>query len=262
MIRIDMSEYMERHAVAKLIGSPPGYIGHEEGGQLTERVRRHPFSVILLDEIEKAHPDAFNILLQIFDDGRLTDSKGRTVDFKNTIIIATSNLGSNIILDALSQQQKFEKVSKDKKPKSTNVIKMMKDTDKYKPPIKWSEVRSKLKEVLKQNFKPEFLNRIDETVIFKALEEEELVKIVKILIDKTRGLLHAQNMKLEISESAIVELARLGYDPQFGARPLRRIIQRKIENDISNKILSGEFVEKDTINVDFDKDKGFKFEKK
>ncbi|MCA9383169.1 ATP-dependent Clp protease ATP-binding subunit, partial [Candidatus Dojkabacteria bacterium] len=254
MIRLDMSEYMESHSVAKLIGSPPGYIGHEEGGQLTEKVRRHPFSVILLDEIEKAHPDIFNTLLQIFDDGRLTDAKGRTVDFKNTIIIATSNLGSSIILDAINKSSVKESAkAKDKKSKPEGIIKMKSgdEVQENGAEINWDELVQKVDAILKQNFKPEFLNRIDEVVMFKSLTIEELESIVELLIEKTRRLLHAQDMELEISKEAMNQIAKEGYDPQFGARPLRRIIQRKIENEISNRILKGEFVEGDTIKVDF-----------
>lgn len=258
MIRIDMSEYMERHAVARLIGSPPGYIGHDEGGQLTERVRRQPFSVILLDEIEKAHPDVFNILLQIFDDGRLTDGKGRTVDFKNTIIIATSNVGSSLILDTLSKVKPSEDKKKKKNKETAGVIKMKTGEDDDQNEVDWDRLNKNLMQVLKRDFKPEFLNRIDEIIFFKALTELELISIVSILIEKTKRLLHAQDMSLEITQSAIKEIARLGYDPQFGARPLRRIIQRKIENEISNKILSGEYKEGDKIKVDF-KGKTFQF---
>ncbi len=229
MIRIDMSEYMEKHAVSRMIGSPPGYVGHEEGGQLTEKIRRHPYSVILLDEIEKAHPDVFNILLQILEDGRLTDGKGRTVDFKNTIIIATSNIGSQVILDQIKQSKMSEK--------------------------EWDKLKEKLMETLKVHFRPEFINRIDEIVMFKPLTEEEVAEIIKLMIEKTRRLIRAQGMDIEISENAIKELARLGYDPQFGARPLRRIIQRKVENPISEMILKEEFKKGDKIKVDFKNDK-------
>lgn len=258
MIRLDMSEYMERHAVARLIGSPPGYVGYEEGGQLTEKVRRHPYAVILLDEIEKAHPDVFNILLQIFDDGRLTDGKGKTVDFKNTIIIATSNLGSNLILEAIQQNTAAKpEESQKEKPAKNGIIKMKTATDKAE--VDWIALRTKLLEVLKDHFRPEFLNRLDDIVVFKALTMPELERIVRLLLQKTEKLLHAQKMNMNVSEAAIRELAKLGYDPQFGARPLRRVIQRHLENPISQKILSGEFVEGDTIGIDFDSE--FKFTK-
>lgn len=255
MIRLDMSEYMERHAVAKLIGSPPGYVGFEEGGQLTEKVRRHPFSLILLDEMEKAHPDVFNILLQIFDDGRLTDSKGRTVDFKNTIIVATSNLGSALILTALEKEKASVAEAKKSKVKevSTSMIKMKKAEDKIER-VDWDNIKNDLMNVLKQSFKPEFINRIDEVIVFKALDEVQLRSIVDLLLEKTARLLHAQGIELKVTPAAVAELANLGYDPQFGARPLRRIIQRKIENPISGKILSGEFKSGDKIKVDFNDD--------
>lgn len=246
MIRIDMSEYMERFAVSRLIGSPPGYVGYEEGGQLTEQVRRHPYSVILLDEIEKAHPDVFNILLQILEDGRLTDAKGRTVDFKNTIIIATSNIGSEVILERLKQQAIEEASSEDKKERKEE---------------KWDKLQDEMMDRLKQAFRPEFINRIDEIIMFKPLTEEELAKIITLMLNKTRRLIEAQDMHLEVSEDAVNELARLGYDPQFGARPLRRTIQREVDNPISSMMLEGKFKKGDTISVDY-KDNDFTFDKK
>jgi ATP-dependent Clp protease ATP-binding subunit ClpC len=252
MIRLDMSEYMERHAVARLIGSPPGYIGHEEGGQLTERVRRHPFSVILLDEIEKAHPDVFNILLQIFDDGRLTDSKGRTVDFKNSIIIATSNLGSNLILENIHKEKLNENIEKIAKIDNSGLIKMKKPNETpIHNEVEWDKLQENLMNILKASFKPEFLNRIDEIITFKPLTPIELEEIVKLLLDKTNRLLSAQNLTMSVSAKALKKLAELGYDPQFGARPLKRIIQREIENPISTMILQGEFKPGDNIKVDF-----------
>ncbi len=253
MIRLDMSEYMERHAVAKLIGSPPGYVGYEEGGQLTEKVRRHPYSVILLDEIEKAHPDVFNLLLQVLDDGRLTDAKGRTVDFKNAIIIATSNLGSNLILESIEEQER-SKPDSPKNARSTSLIKLKNNTETSVASGTengWGELKKKLMELLKTSFRPEFLNRIDEIIIFKALTAKELEKIVLLLLEKTRRLLHAQKFSFQITPAAVAELSRLGYDPQFGARPLARIIQREIENPLSNKILKGEYKEGEAIKVDF-----------
>ena len=261
MIRLDMSEYMERHAVAKLIGSPPGYVGYEEGGQLTEKVRRHPYAVILLDEIEKAHPDVFNLLLQVLDDGRLTDAKGRTVDFKNAIIIATSNLGSNLILESIEEQER-SKPDSAKNAKSTNLIKLKNNTEatiSNGSESGWNDLKKKLMELLKNSFRPEFLNRIDEIIIFKALSAKELEQIVLLLLEKTRRLLHAQKFSFLITPSAVAELSRLGYDPQFGARPLSRIIQKEIENTLSNKILKGEYQEGDEIKVDFDG--RFKFSK-
>ncbi|MBN1331975.1 AAA family ATPase [Candidatus Dojkabacteria bacterium] len=242
IIRLDMSEYMERFAVSRLIGSPPGYVGYEEGGQLTEQIRRRPYSVILLDEIEKAHPDVFNILLQILEDGRLTDSKGRTVDFKNTIIIATSNIGSEIILEKIKSQEI---------KKATGEV-FEKD---------WIELKEEMMEELKKTFRPEFINRVDEIIVFKSLDEKQLENIIRLMLGKTEKLLSAQGMKLEVSEKAVAELARLGYDPQFGARPLRRTIQREIDSTLSKMILEGKFKKKDKILIDFTKD-NFTFEKK
>ncbi len=231
MIRFDMSEYMEKHAVSKLIGAPPGYVGYEEGGQLTEAVRRRPYSVILLDEIEKAHPDVFNILLQILDDGRLTDSKGRTVDFKNTIIIMTSNLGSEILLKVdPSDKESFEKAKKE------------------------------VLDLLKYKFRPEFLNRIDEIIVFHKLSKREIKEIVNLLIEKVRRTLKAQGLDIKLTDNAIEKLAEIGFDPIFGARPLRRTIQREIENEIARKILDQEFQKGDTIIVDFENNK-FSFKK-
>ena len=232
---------MERFAVSRLVGSPPGYVGYEEGGQLTEQVRRRPYSVILLDEIEKAHPDVFNILLQILDDGRLTDSKGRTVDFKNTIIIATSNIGSNIILEKLREQE-INKATGE-------------EVDQ-----EWVDLKDEMLEEMKKTFRPEFINRVDEIIIFKSLTEEQLAEIIKLLLGRTEKLLSAQAMKLKVTENAVKELARLGYDPQYGARPLRRTIQREIESVLSKMILAGKFKKNDTIKVDFTGDQ-FTFEK-
>jgi ATP-dependent Clp protease ATP-binding subunit ClpC len=246
MIRLDMSEYMEKFSVSKIIGSPPGYIGFEEGGQLTEKVRRHPYSVILLDELEKANPDVLNILLQLLDDGRLTDAKGKTVDFKNTIIIATSNLGSQLILDKLGK--KNGPIVND-----TGVIKMRdsKPQTINNDGTGWNELKIELMNLLKTTFRPEFLNRIDETIIFKPLDIESLKKIVVLMLEGTRRLLSAQKMSLMFTDRAIDQIAKLGYDPQFGARPLSRIIQREIGNPISVGILENKFREGDIIKVDF-----------
>ncbi|RKQ63937.1 ATP-dependent Clp protease ATP-binding subunit ClpA [Thermovibrio guaymasensis] len=236
MIRLDMSEYMEKHAVSKLIGAPPGYVGYEEGGQLTEAVRRKPYSVILLDEIEKAHPDVFNILLQILDDGRLTDAKGRTVDFSNTVIIMTSNVGSEYLMN-LSKEE-FEK--------------------------NYDKIKEQIMEELKKRFRPEFLNRIDEIIIFHPLAEEEIKRIVDLLIAKLNKRLEERGIKIKLTEEAKTELAKRGYIPEFGARPLRRTIQREIETPLSVKILEGSVKEGDTVVVDYDKEKGeftFKVEK-
>ncbi|NTU67771.1 MAG: AAA domain-containing protein [Chlorobiaceae bacterium] len=225
MIRIDMSEYMESHTVSRLVGAPPGYIGYEEGGQLTEAVRRKPFSVVLLDEIEKAHPDVFNILLQILDDGRLTDSKGHTVNFKNTIIIMTSNIGAQLI------QAEMEKV--DGTP-SEAVL---------------GGLQEKLFQLLKQQVRPEFLNRIDEVILFTPLSRDDLKEIVTIQFDRIKALAMRQRISLTISEDAVMWLARTGFDPAFGARPLKRVMQRQVTNRISEMILAGQVDEGDTVEV-------------
>lgn len=227
MTRIDMSEYQERHAVSRLIGAPPGYVGYDEGGQLTESVRRKPYSVVLLDEIEKAHPDVFNVLLQVLDDGRLTDNKGRTVDFRNTIIIMTSNLGSHIIMD------NFAKV-KDGGQIPQNVIDKTKD---------------EVLELLKQSLKPEFLNRIDEIVVFSPLSLKEVKEIVELQIGALQKMLEQNSITMEISEDAQEWLAHKGYDPMFGARPIKRTIQHYIVNDLSRKIIAGEIDKSKPIKI-------------
>jgi ATP-dependent Clp protease ATP-binding subunit ClpC len=228
VIRIDMSEYMERHAVARLIGAPPGYVGYDEGGQLTERVRRRPYSVILLDEIEKAHPDVNNVLLQVFDDGRLTDGKGRVVDFSNTIIISTSNLGASIIMDNL------EKSDKDR------------DSEK--------EMRAKLMDVLKGHFRPEFLNRIDEIIVFHGLSRENIRSIVQIQIDRVTRTAAAQDITLKVQDSVIDHLADVGYRPEFGARELKRQIRQELETRLAKEILGDKLKSGDTVDVSYDKD--------
>jgi len=227
LIRIDMTEYMEKHAVARLIGAPPGYVGYEEGGQLTEQVRRKPYSVVLFDEIEKAHNDVFNIMLQILDDGRLTDSKGRTVDFKNTVVIMTSNIGSHLILEStisLAQTEGFD------------------------------SVKERVMEIMKQHFKPEFLNRIDEIVFFKGLTLGQLGDIVDIQVEGLKKLLAERNIELEITDDAKEILATRGYNPAYGARPLKRVIRHDIENPLSRKILEGEFSDGDKILVGLEND--------
>jgi len=220
MIRVDMSEYMEKHSVSRLIGAPPGYVGYDEGGALTEAVRRKPYSVLLLDEVEKAHPDVFNVLLQVLDDGRLTDGQGRTVDFKNTVIVMTSNLGSQMIMQMAGQ--------------STAAIR----------DAVWAEV--------KQHFRPEFLNRIDETVVFHALSQKHIQSIAGIQLRLLEQRLEKLEMKLEVSPAALAELAKVGFDPVFGARPLKRAIQQRIENPVSKLILQGRFGPKGVIPVDVD----------
>ncbi len=249
IVRLDMSEYMEKHSVARLIGSPPGYVGYEEGGQITEKVRRNPYSVILLDEIEKAHSDVFNMLLQILEDGRLTDGKGRTVDFKNTIIIATSNIGSDLILD---QVKNFAERSAPSDQKRQGLIKMKTEAQpEAKQEQKWDEVRDVLQQELKKHFRPEFLNRIDEIIIFRPLTKPQIRKIVNNLLNRTRLLLEPQGIELKVTEAALDELSERGFDPQFGARPLRRTIQREVENKLSTKILEGELKKGNKIVVDY-----------
>lgn len=226
MTRIDMSEYQEKFSVSRLIGAPPGYIGYDEGGQLTEAVRRKPYSVVLFDEIEKAHPDVFNILLQVLDDGRLTDNKGRTVNFKNTIIIMTSNLGSQFI------QQQFEKLD------DTNRDQLI------------DETCSQVMEMLKKMIRPEFLNRIDETIMFLPLSKKEIADVVKLQINAIRKMLEPQGFRLEVTDAAIQYLAEIGYDPEFGARPVKRAIQRYVLNDLSKKILASEVSNDKPITID------------
>ena len=220
IVRLDMSEYMEKHTVARLIGAPPGYVGYDEGGQLTEAVRRHPYSVVLFDEVEKAHGDVFNVLLQVLDDGRITDGQGRTVDFKNTVIIMTSNIGSQYIMEDLPVEERNRRVM----------------------------------EALRGHFRPEFINRIDETIIFDRLTDKEITNIVDIQLKRLRKRLEQQNIRLELSDKAKKFLAKEGYDPAYGARPLKRVIQQQILNPLSVAILDGQFGEGDSIVADVDKD--------
>ncbi|HLN88948.1 MAG TPA: AAA family ATPase, partial [Candidatus Binatia bacterium] len=224
MVRIDMSEYQERHTVSRLVGAPPGYVGYEESGQLTEAVRRKPYTVVLLDEIEKAHPDVFNILLQVLDDGRLTDNKGRTVDFKNTIIIMTSNIGSHLI------QENLEKITSENREHILN------------------QTKEQVLELLKKSIKPEFLNRIDEIIMFQPLTQEEIRKIVELQLRNVERMLDKNNIKLSATKKAIDYIATVGFDPQFGARPIKRVIQKDILNELS-KMLLAEKVNKDAIIV-------------
>ncbi|HXH18670.1 MAG TPA: AAA family ATPase, partial [Chitinophagales bacterium] len=226
MTRIDMSEYQERHSVSRLVGAPPGYIGYEEGGQLTEAVRRKPYSVVLLDEIEKAHPDVFNILLQVLDDGRLTDNKGRVANFKNSIIIMTSNIGSDIIRD------NFEDVSEDKLEETAE------------------KTKQEVMNLLRKTIKPEFLNRIDEIIMFKPLGKKEIREIVKLQVAELQNLLKGSNVQIKLSDYALEWLAKEGFDPQYGARPLKRLIQKELVNELSKKLLSGEVKPNDIIFID------------
>ncbi len=235
MTRIDMSEYQERHSVSRLIGAPPGYVGYDEGGQLTESVRRRPYSVILLDEIEKAHPDVYNILLQVLDDGRLTDNKGRTANFKNTIIIMTSNIGAHII------QEKNESL-----------------TDKNRDKV-LASVKMEVFDLLKKTIRPEFLNRIDEVIMFNPLNRDEIKEIVRLQFNGIAKMLKQNDMKVSISEEAIEWLSQLGYDPQFGARPLKRVMQKRILNELSKQILGGSINKDVTIEIDLDNKNNFVF---
>ncbi len=235
IIRVDMSEYMEKHSVSKFIGSPPGYVGFDEGGQLTEKIRKHPYSVILFDEIEKAHPDVFNILLQVLEDGILTDAQGRRVDFRNTVIIMTSNLGAKEILNTGSKLG-FASDGDDKKD----------DAAKEKEVI-----RNKVMEELKRAFKPEFLNRIDDIIVFDRLSEENIKEIASLMLGELAKRLAANDIEADFSDNAVAEIAKEGYDPVYGARPLRRAIQTKIEDMLSEKIIDGEIKPKDKVEVDF-----------
>jgi ATP-dependent Clp protease ATP-binding subunit ClpC len=239
MIRMDMSEYQERHTVSRLIGAPPGYVGYEEGGQLTELVRRRPYRVVLFDEIEKAHPEVFNVLLQILEDGRLTDGHGRTVDFRNTVVIMTSNLGTEEF-----QRPTIGFVPSDKPSQS--------EKDKQK---------STVEKALRQTFRPELLNRIDETIVFDPLTEDDLKQIVELLLGDVRERLAERQVGLELTEAAKAELVKEGFDAVFGARPLRRTIERRVANPLSRRILAGEFAEGDAALVDH-ADGEYTFEKK
>jgi len=226
MVRIDMTEYMEKYSVSRLIGAPPGYVGYEEGGQLTEAVRRHPYSVVLFDEVEKAHPDVFNILLQVLDDGRITDSQGRTVDFKNTIIILTSNLGSNYILDGIQPNGQISE-----------------------------EAKAQVSAMLKQQFRPEFLNRLDEIVFYKPLSAAEIDKIVDLLIADLQNRLEEKQLTVTLTKAAKDYVVDQGYDPVYGARPLKRFIQSKVETLIAKEIIANDLKPKTALTIDYDGDK-------
>jgi len=225
MVRIDMSEYMEKHTVSRLIGAPPGYVGYEAGGQLTEAVRRRPYAVILFDEVEKAHPDVFNVMLQILDDGRVTDGQGRTVDFTNTVLILTSNIGSQSILELAGD------------------------------PEQHTAMEQRVNEALKAKFRPEFLNRLDDQIIFRSLEKEELRRIVSLQVERLRSRLEQRKLDLQLSDIAADWLATIGFDPVYGARPLKRAIQRELETPIAKAILAGQLSEGQTVQVDAGDDK-------
>ena len=228
IVRIDMSEYMEKFSVSRLIGAPPGYVGYEEGGQLTEAVRRKPYSVVLLDEVEKAHPDVFNILLQVLDDGRITDSQGRTVDFKNTIIILTSNLGSPAILEGMDENGNISEAA-----------------------------RKEVDALLKQQFRPEFLNRLDEIVFYKPLNHSEIFRIVDLLLQKLKKRLEEKQLDLEVSQAAKEYIVNEGYDVNYGARPLKRLIQQKLETLVAREIIANDPAPDTVIRIDYDGTKLF-----
>jgi ATP-dependent Clp protease ATP-binding subunit ClpB len=219
MVRIDMSEFMEKHSVARLIGAPPGYVGYEEGGHLTEAVRRKPYSVILLDEVEKAHPDVFNVLLQVLDDGRLTDGQGRTVDFRNAVIVMTSNLGSD-------------------------VIQRMAGEDRY------AEMKEAVMEIVGQHFRPEFINRVDDVVVFHPLGRSQIRRIARLQVDILTKRLENQGLELTVTDEALDLLGNIGFDPVYGARPLKRVIQQRLENPLARDILAGKFAPGDTIHAE------------
>ena len=235
IVRIDMSEYMEKFSVSRLVGAPPGYVGHDEGGQLTEAVRRKPYSIVLLDEIEKAHPDVFNILLQVLDDGRLTDSQGRTVDFKNTVIIMTSNIGASNIKTAGTMGFSADAAGEEQK-------------------AAYDKMKARVMDALKATFRPEFLNRVDETIVFHALEKEHILSIVDLMMQDLHKRLQEQDIKMEVSAQAKAKLVEDGYAPAYGARPLRRTIQRLVEDPLAEDLLQGRYTAGDTVKVDVTKD--------
>ena len=228
LVRIDMTEYMEKFSVSRLIGAPPGYVGYEEGGQLTEAVRRRPYSVVLFDEMEKAHPDVFNILLQILDDGRVTDSQGRTVDFRNTILIMTSNLGSSQILDGIDENGMLS-----------------------------SQTKEQVQSLLRAHFRPEFLNRIDDTVMFTPLSRDQVRSIVDLLLNRLRERLKEKQLNLRLTDAAFDRLMDLGYDPIYGARPMKRVLQSKVETLVARKLIAGDILPGQTIVVDAGTDTDF-----
>jgi len=249
MIRLDMSEYMEKFAVTRLIGAPPGYIGYEEGGQLTEKVRRKPYSIILLDELEKAHPDVFNILLQVLDDGKLTDGKGRVVDFKNTIIIATSNIGSDMILATIGAGEISKALDAMRPKESEKSLVKLKSAVDIVP--SWEDLKNNVFELLKKFFRPEFLNRLDEIVLFKPLSDKEIEQVVSIILESTKHLMSSQNIDITFDKNVIKEIAKQSYNPQFGARPIKRTVQREIDNLLSNELLNDKISSGDKIRLSF-----------
>lgn len=243
MVRIDMSEFMEKHSVARLIGAPPGYVGYEEGGYLTEAVRRKPYSVVLLDEVEKAHPDVFNILLQVLEDGRLTDGQGRTVDFRNTVVVMTSNLGSDRIQE-IANNRSFDSIridgSRDEDSQNDNRYQAMKDS---------------VMDVVTRHFRPEFINRIDEVVVFHPLASSQIMGIASIQLDLLRKRLADRDLRLNLSDEVMERLAEAGFDPVYGARPLKRAITQMIENPLAQEVLAGKFAPGDMISATLNGDK-------
>ena len=233
LVRLDMSEFMERNAVARLIGAPPGYVGYEQGGQLTEEIRSRPYAVLLLDEIEKAHPDVFNILLQVLDDGRLTDSQGRTIDFRHTVVVMTSNLASREILENARSSQ-------------------LQTDDQVQLKVKLDK---SINDALSKNFRPEFLNRVDEVIRFNPLTQKNLQKIIKLQLNELTDLLGEQNLELRVDESTIESLAVEAYEPEYGARPLRRILRRRIENPLATKLLENQFIGAKAVRVTTSKER-------
>jgi ATP-dependent Clp protease ATP-binding subunit ClpB len=225
IVRVDMSEYMEKHSVSRLVGAPPGYVGYEEGGYLTEAVRRRPYSVILLDEVEKAHPDVFNILLQVLDDGRLTDGQGRTVDFRNTVIVMTSNLGSQMIQDAAENSEGGDAEEQ------------------------YTQMKASVMGVVQAHFRPEFINRLDELVVFRPLDKTQIRAIARIQLAYLEKRLAERQLKMEVGDDALALLGNAGFDPVYGARPLKRAIQQQLENPLARQILEGHFQPGDTVNV-------------
>ena len=231
IVRLDMSEYMEKHSVSRLVGAPPGYVGYDEGGQLTEAVRRRPYAVVLLDEIEKAHPDVFNVLLQVLDDGRLTDNKGRTVSFKNTILIMTSNIAAEYI-----QQE------------SANIGEFNRD-------VIYENMRRNVLETLRQSLRPEFLNRVDESIVFASLTSEEIKKIARLQLNRLSGLLGDKDVEVTVTDAALEHIASSGYDQTFGARPIKRFISKQLGQQVAKMILAGELISGQRLEIDFDGDK-------
>jgi ATP-dependent Clp protease ATP-binding subunit ClpC len=234
LIKLDMSEFMERHNVSRLVGAPPGYVGYEEGGQLTEAVRRRPYSVVLLDEVEKAHPEAFNMLLQIMEDGYLSDAKGRRVDFRNTLILMTSNIGAKLIQGA-------NKLG----------FAITKDEDELSREQEYATMKAKVMDALKKTFRPEFLNRLDGVMVFRALSRDEIAMIVELELKPLRIQLAEHEIEMRLTEAARMEIAEAGYDPEYGARPLRRVIQNRIQDPLSEALLANEFVPGDTLEIDY-----------